>query len=102
MARFKPGQSGNPKGAPKRDWTWSGVLQKAVEQSTKDKKGKKHKVKELVAQSLLNQVYKGNVLAIKALMERMDGYPMQSTDLTSDGEKVEGVVVFRPEKNEDK
>lgn len=70
---FKPGQSGNPNGAPKRSWTWSGELQKAVEKKYKDGTP----VKEAVANSLITQAVGGNVLAAKELMNRMDGMPDQ-------------------------
>lgn len=93
--QFKPGQSGNPKGAPKRNWTWSGELQKAVEK--KDEKG--IPIKQALAQSLVNEGLKGNVQAFNAMANRMDGMPQQ--DITTDGEKIEGVVIYKPEKNEE-
>jgi len=80
--QFKPGESGNLKGRPKRDWTWSGELQKAVEKA--EKSGKT--LKEIVANSLIQQAKKGNIQAQKELMNRMDGMPNQSTDITSGGQ----------------
>ena len=26
LNQFKPGQTGNPKGRPKREWNWSGLI----------------------------------------------------------------------------
>ena len=80
---FKPGVSGNPKGAPKRNWTWAGVYQKAVEESEADGKPVKHHI----AKALVKEAKKGNILAVKELANRMDGMPMQPTDLTTKGEK---------------
>lgn len=74
--QFKKGQSGNPKGAPKRDWTWAGVLEKAVQKKIKDKKsGKFVELKEIVAQGLITAAARGDIRAHKVLMDRMDGMP---------------------------
>jgi len=79
---YQSGQSGNPKGRPKREWTWSGVLQKAVEKA--EESGKT--VKEEVAEALIKEARKGNIQAVKELMNRMDGMPQQPTDITSGGQ----------------
>lgn len=76
--KFVKGESGNPKGRPKRDWTWSGVLENAVERINEDS-GKS--VKEEVADSLVREALKGNILAQKELMNRMDGMPSQPTEI---------------------
>jgi len=91
---FKPGHSGNLKGAPKRKWTWSGVLASAVEEKLKDGLP----VKIHVAKSLVAEAMKGNVIAIKELMNRMDGMPPQQTDLTSGGEKMNMPVMYLPKR----
>ena len=92
---FKKGQSGNPGGRPKRDWTWSGELQKAVEEMAKDGQAIKFKV----VRSLLAEALKGNINAQRELMNRMDGMPQQ--DVTSGGESIQSVIVYKPEKNEE-
>lgn len=82
---FKPGDPRiNRKGAPKREWTWSGVLQKAVQKKMKSG----GEIKELIAQSLIDEAIKGNVVAIKELMNRMDGMPQQDMDVTSEGKSI--------------
>ena len=73
---FKKGQSGNPKGAPKRNWTWAGELEKAVQRKYKDGTP----VKQAVADSLVTQAVGGNVVATKELMNRMDGMPPQPVE----------------------
>jgi len=80
-ASWKKGRSGNPLGRPKREWTWSSVLQEAVEKSKKDG----IPVKVHVVESLIKTARAGNVYAIKELMNRMDGMPQQPTDITSGG-----------------
>jgi len=74
---FKPGQSGNRKGAPKKEWTWSSELKKAVEEKAKDGKP----IKYHVSRSLVNQALKGNVNALREMMNRMDGMPKQSHEV---------------------
>lgn len=74
----------NRKGAPKREWTWAGVLEKAVEAAGKNGLT----IKEEVAKALIKETKKGNIQAIKELMNRMDGMPNQSTDITTGGDKL--------------
>lgn len=94
---WKKGQSGNPKGAPKRAWTWAGELQKAVEKAAADGRP----IKEIIANSLLKEALKGNVAAHKAIMDRMDGMPQQ--DVVSAGEKIEPlkIIVVEDKQHED-
>lgn len=82
---FKPGQTGNPNGRPKEEWTWSGVLRDAVEEMAKDGQP----IKKHVATAILRETLKGNVQAFNAIANRMDGMPAQQTDITSKGEKLE-------------
>lgn len=94
--QFKPGESGNLKGRPKRDWTWSGELQKAVEKA--EKSGKT--LKEIVANSLIHQAKRGNIQAQKELMNRMDGMPQASVDLTTKGKELPTPIYSGRSKNE--
>lgn|ERR1035437_7301772 len=87
---WKPGQSGNPKGYVKRDWTWKGELEQAVEEALSDGKT----IKYHLARSLIKQGLKGNVNAIEKMMNRMDGMPLQATDITSLGDKLQSPLVI--------
>ena len=82
MPKFVKGQSGNPKGAPKRDWTWSGELAKAAEEVVNGTS-----IKEAMAKSMIKESLKGNVNAFNAIANRMDGMPEQPVkhDGTIDG-----------------
>lgn len=98
--RFVPGTSGNPNGRPKRDWTWKDLLEEVAEEYAMSKHGtSRHQFKKLVAKRLYTLAVGGNVHAIKDLMNRMDGMPQQ--DITSAGEHVGSVVVYKPQKNEE-
>lgn len=78
--QFVKGKSGNPKGAPKRDWTWAGELEKAAEELMKDGTPIKHHI----ARSLLREALKGNIPAAKELMNRMDGMPKQDIEVAGE------------------
>lgn len=95
--QFKKGQSGNPKGRPKKEWTWVGTIKRVVEEM-EEVDGKK--VKENVAKSLLNQCLQGNMQAIKEFGDRIDGKPQQFLDHTTGGEPFT-VVTKVPDMNAD-
>lgn len=80
LNQWVKGQSGNPKGHIKREWTWDSLLVNAVEESAKDG----NPIKYHIARSLIAECLKGNIQAIKILMDRMDGLPKQP--LQHDGE----------------
>ena len=79
---FKKGQSGNPGGRKKRDWTWSGLLEKVGEE-VEPKSGQKFK--ELVSRRIWIEAVNGNMIAIKEITNRMDGMPAQTNILAGDG-----------------
>jgi hypothetical protein len=75
----------NKKGAPKREWTWAGLLE-AVGDEIEAKSGLKFK--DLVTKRLWIEAVNGNIMAQKEIMNRMDGMPQQKTDITSDGKQL--------------
>jgi len=93
---WKPGQSGNLKGAPKREWTWAGVVQEAVEQLEEDGTP----IKSSVVKALVREAKRGNILAIKELMNRMDGMPVQPNAEIPEEKLEDYLHIYRPEKNE--
>src|SRR3990167_2114695 len=96
--QFKKGQSGNPGGRPKRAWTWAGLIQEAVEDKAKDGT----EIKVHVARSLVAKALQGDIAAQKEIMNRMDGFPMQPTDISSLGDKLENIIIYRPKRPSDK
>ena len=80
--QFPPGVSGNPNGRPKREWTWSGLLEEIGERVEPKSQ---RQFKELVGMKLWIKAANGDTLAIKEIFNRMDGMPKQFTDLTSGG-----------------
>ena len=87
--QFKKGQSGNPGGRPKREWSWSGLLEKVGEE-IEPKSGQKFK--DLVTRRLWVDAVNGSLGAQKEILNRMDGMPKQSTDITSGGEKLQNIT----------
>jgi hypothetical protein len=86
---FPPGVSGNPNGRPPRGWTWKELLIEAAEEA---KQGGEP-AKKLLARKLVEKGLEGDVAAIKEFGDRIDGKSMQSTDLTSGGEKITGLTI---------
>ena len=76
--KFKPGQSGNLKGRPKRDWTVAGLIEIAMEAEKKD--GVPYK--KAVYDKLVKMADDGDIQAIKEVNQRLDGMPKQKTDIT--------------------
>lgn len=63
--------------------------------------GEKRKVrvpvptKAIITRALLTKAAKGDVYAIKEVFDRVEGKPQQQMDITSDGEKIDGVDVTK-------
>ena len=89
---YKPGHSGNIKGAPKREWTWAGVIQEAVEQLEEDGTP----IKSSVVKSLIREAKRGNIMATKELMNRMDGMPVQAVENKTEGSLEIKIVEDKP------
>lgn len=77
---YKPGQSGNPKGRPPKEWTWSGLLKEMMEQTEADGEP----VKAKIARALKLKAYEGDVVAIKEIGNRIDGMPKQAVEHSGD------------------
>lgn len=87
---YRKGQSGNPKGRPKAEWTWSGMIKEAMEESYGDNKT----IKELMAKSLVKEGLKGNVQAMKEIGDRLEGRPKQSLEMGGiDGKPIESKLI---------
>lgn len=81
---FVKGQSGNPGGRPKREWTWSGLLADAVEEELTTKDGVKDNAKSFITKRLVRMAIDGDIQAQKEIMNRMDGMPKQSIEHSGD------------------
>ncbi len=70
MAKFQPGQSGNPNGRPKRGQTFADALKAAL--AIKDPVTKQTELRN-VATALVREAKAGNIAAISLIAERLDG-----------------------------
>jgi len=84
--QFKKGQSGNPKGGIKKEWTMTGLIKDALEKQ--DEHGISAKV--TIAEKLSAMAKRGDIIAIKEINNRIDGMPTQKTELTgAEGSAIE-------------
>jgi hypothetical protein len=96
--KIPKGTSGNPKGRPVQPWRK--VFEIETEKLVTTKDGKQ-KIKHLMAKAQIGEALKGDTQAFNAVVNRMEGMPQQAMDVTSGGDKLEGVVIYKPEKNKE-
>jgi Family of unknown function (DUF5681) len=101
--KFEPGKSGNPAGRPPGIPNTKTRLLRLLtleQEITNPVNGKKEMftVAEQMDLAMINKARKGDTRAYQALVDRLEGKPQQYTDLTTDGEKLPPMVIYRPEK----
>ena len=104
-APWKPGQSGNPNGRPKKENTYSDTLREILESKSikikytyTDKNGDtqiKHvqvtsdkNMYHGIAAAQISEALAGNVQAQKEIIDRIQGKAPQGIDITSQGDKI--------------
>ena len=80
MGKFEKGQSGNPRGRPRSEQAITPWLRKLLEEKRAGKTRAEH-----VANAWIKAAEAGDVNAIKALADRVDGKVPDSVDVTSGG-----------------
>jgi len=88
---WKPGQSGNPKGQPLKGYSITAWFKEML--------ASKPEIKDAIGKSILKKALEGDTTAQKLVWNYMDGMAPESVDLTSLGEKIEGVQIYTPRKN---
>ena len=89
MARWIPGQSGNPAGRPKKGESLAEALRERLASDG-------GKALEAIADRLVSLAAEGSIPAMKLILERVDGPVLKSAD---DGGPVAIQVVFEDEKD---
>jgi hypothetical protein len=97
---FKKGASGNPDGRPPKGWTWADLLREEAEKIDETDPKKARKVKHAVVNAVMEKAKKGDVQAFHEVADRMDGKAMQTTDITSQGDKIQAGVIILPSLHE--
>lgn len=85
--KWKKGESGNPKGRPKKEDTLISLLKESMAEK-KVRTGKKKTRAQILCEKLFEEAEKGDMQAIKLIFEYVAGRPNQQQALT-------GLVTFR-------
>ncbi len=83
-ARWKKGQSGNPKGSEAYPKLFAPILRKLLLEKVPDDP-KRRSYAELVCTSLMKQALEGNIYALRELFERIDGKIPQPQEISGQG-----------------
>ena len=78
MAIWKKGQSGNPRGRPRKGKTLTDILEKYSSICVETVDGKKISQKELLAEKVWGLTLSGYLPAIKYIYDRIDGKPTET------------------------
>lgn len=84
-ASFKPGQSGNPNGRPKKGTSLTELMREYL-QEIDPATGKERRQTFIEKVQALAQ--KGDATALKLVWNYLEGMPQQSVDVTSKGESI--------------
>lgn len=95
--KFKPGQSGNPKGRPKGTRNFSTLFKEALEQIAKETGGDAEREIVLTA---IQEAKNGKYAYYKDIIDRIYGTPTQKTDITSGGEQIKEIKYIIPEQKD--
>ena len=80
--RWKKGQSGNPGGRPKKELSVSAILKVKLSEIYTDKTSKKTQTKaQWIADKLIFLALKGDMPAIREILNRVDGAPKQTAEV---------------------
>jgi len=99
---FKSGEewNGNKDGRPKGSVSIVTAIKKKLEEEHPDSTPEEKKLwLDMVVQKIFAKGLEGDVSMLKDMINRVDGMPKESVDLTSKGEKIGGFNFIRP--NED-
>jgi hypothetical protein len=76
---FKPGQSGNPRGRPKKGLAFAEVLRERLMQAASDDPADRRTKLEMVVDALIDQARSRDVQAIREIAARLDGRVPEAT-----------------------
>lgn len=81
---WKPGQSGNPAGRPKKEMTLVSLIKDELDKVPEDEKSGKTNV-QLIAEALMRKATSGNAEAIKIVLDRVEGKVKQVVGIENEG-----------------
>ncbi len=83
---FKKGQSGNPKGRPKKGSAIADILNSIGDESVIMKDGKPITKREAVLRKIYSEAIKGSMAAVNFIADRTEGKALDRVHQTIDGE----------------
>lgn len=86
---WKPGESGNPNGRPKKGLTLTDIAKEILEEELPNGVTRK----EALMRQVAKLAYDGNETMIKLLWNYIDGMPTQKTDLTTNGKDLPTPII---------
>lgn len=81
--QIQPGQVLNPTGRPKKGYSLVEIMREKMNDKDPDTK---KEYREMIVNKLIKiAMRRGDMVAIKMILQYMDGMPLQKTDITSGG-----------------
>lgn len=74
--KWKPGECGNPKGRPKKGYSITEMMKQMMEEAPEKKRA--------LGEAILAKALTGDIAAIKAIWNYMDGMPKQGVEVTGE------------------
>lgn len=84
--RFKPGESGNPKGKPKGALCFKTVVKQILEEEGLDETGERLANIVMITRKVLDRAKTGNLKAYEILADRAEGKPVQRVENKHEGD----------------
>lgn len=98
--KFVPGVSGNPNGRPKGSGI--SITTEVKKKLAEIPEGQKATYLQLLISRIMKQaISEGDQQMITRIWNYVDGMPQQKTDITSDGEVIQGLITYIPEKKKE-
>lgn len=79
--RFKPGQSGNPKGRPVGALSITTKIKEILTEALEQKDGSKMEIAEVLARSIVKRAIAGNDKMSQLIWNQIDGMPKVKADI---------------------
>ena len=94
---FKPGQSGNPRGRPRKENSLTAILEQLGDLADVSFNGEQIPRKRALAEAIWQKaIVDKDLMAIKYIFDRVDGTPIQAVELTGEEGKPIGFRLVKP------
>lgn len=93
---IKKGERLNPNGRPKGSLNYATKMRRAIEAVAKAQDKTPEEIEEMIYKTGLRQAMKGDYNFYRDYQDRFHGKPVQPTDITTQGEAMQGVVILPP------